>query len=59
MENQSLNDLQPDQIPSVEILRLSTYLKKHLIWGTVTIEVKRGKPVMITHATKDVKLTDN
>lgn len=58
METQPLNDLFPDQIPSVEILRLSTYLKK-LQWGTVTIEVKRGRPVMITHATKDIKLTDN
>ena len=54
-----MDQLEPDQIPSIEILRLSTYLKKHLIWGTITIEVKRGRPVMITHATKDVKLTDN
>jgi hypothetical protein len=56
--DQPLNQIPPDQIPPIEILRLSTYLKKNLIWGTVTIEVKNGKPVMITHATKDVKLTD-
>jgi hypothetical protein len=52
-----IKDLQPDSNPSLEMLKLSTFLKDYLCWGKVEIVVKNGRPVFITHAYRDIKLT--
>lgn len=38
--------------------KLLDYIRE-LEWGEITVIVKAGKPVMITHPLKNVKLTDN
>ena len=58
MEQPNFPQIVPDKNPSIEILRLSAYFK-FLSYGEVTIKIKNGKPVMVTSAYKDVKLTDS
>jgi hypothetical protein len=46
-----------DKPMTEEGVKLLNYLKE-LMWGEVTVEVKNGRPVMIRHPVKEVKLTD-